>query len=166
MFSAKTKIDVEIQKELSKKLYTYSLIALIIGSVGLLVYLVLATIFDNPYFDILLIFSIPFGFGLVFILTIKKLIKNVQAINQVNTYVFEENYLNVTTTRNLEVVGTAKLYYKELFKSRETKNYIYMYVNKNSALPVKKENLSQDELIILRSFLGLELLPFKNKKTK
>jgi hypothetical protein len=163
MFTTKTKIDVEVQKELSKKIYKNSLIALIVGAVGLAVYIVLGTIFENYWLDLLLVFAIPFGFGLVFIITIKKLMKKVEDINQINEYVFEEVFVNVSTIRNGESVGTAKIYYKDLVKSKETQNYIYMYINKSAALPVKKENLTQDELIVLRSLLKLELLPEKFK---
>ena len=159
MFTVKTKIDIAVQKALSRRLYRNSLIAMIVGAIGLLVYLVVATIFENPYLDILLVFAIPFGFGLVYVITINKLMKNVELINQTNEYTFEESFFTVTTTRNAEVTGSAKIYYKELYKNREEKDYIFMYINKTSAIAVQKSNMTNDELIILRSLLDLELMP-------
>lgn len=158
MFTAKTDINKEIQKELSRPLYIMSIVTLVIGIVGMVAYVVLGTIFDNPEIEYMLAFSFPFAFGFVLLITINKLCKNADKIPQYNQYTFEEEYFMVTTYRRGENVGTVKLYYKDLAKSRESKNYIFMYLNKYSAVAVAKDQLSCDELILLRSFLGLKLV--------
>lgn len=158
MFTAKTDINKEIQKELSRPLYIVSIVALVIGIVGMVAYIVLGTIFDNPEIEYMLVFSFPFAFGLVLLITINKLCKNADKIPQYNQYTFEEEYFMATTYRCGENVGTVKLYYKDLAKSRESKNYIFMYLNKYSAVAVAKDQLNSDELILLRSFLGLKLV--------
>lgn len=159
MFTTKTKIDIEVQRELSKKSYNIAFVAMIIGAIGLLAYIIVGTIYELPILDIMLIFAIPFAFGLVYMIAIKKLLKKVEEIDSVNEYTFNETFFEVNTIRNGESVGSAKIYYKELYKSKETINFVFMYLNKTAAIAVAKKNLTSDELIILRSLLNLELMP-------
>ena len=165
MFKTATVINSEVQKEISKKAYIIWLTALIVGIIGLVAYIVLGTIFpDVSELDLLLFFSMPFGFGLVFVLTIKKQIKSVQTLNQVNTYEFFEDHVVVSTVRNMEVVGSVKIYYKDLTKSKETEKYFLLYLNNVSVLPIKKDGLKTEEQVLVRSFLNLKQVKVEIKK--
>lgn len=165
MFKTATVINSEVQKEISKKAYIIWLTALIVGIIGLVAYIVLGTIFPNvSELDLLLFFSMPFGFGLVFVLTIKKQIKSVQTLNQVNTYEFFEDHVVVSTVRNMEVVGSVKVYYKDLTKSKETEKYFLLYLNNVSVLPIKKDGLKTEEQVLVRSFLNLKQVKVEIKK--
>ncbi len=165
MFKTATVINSEVQKEISKKAYIIWLTALIVGVIGLVAYIVLGTIFpDVSELDLLLFFSMPFGFGLVFVLTIKKQIKSVQTLNQVNTYEFFEDHVVVSTVRNMEVVGSVKIYYKDLTKSKETEKYFLLYLNNVSVLPIKKDGLKKEEQVLVRAFLNLKQLKVEIKK--
>lgn len=165
MFKTATVINSEVQKEISKKAYIIWLTALIVGVIGLVAYIVLGTIFpDVSELDLLLFFSMPFGFGLVFVLTIKKQIKSVQTLNQVNTYEFFEDHVVVSTVRNMEVVGSVKVYYKDLTKSKETEKYFLLYLNNVSVLPIKKDGLKIEEQVLVRSFLNLKQVKVEIKK--
>ena len=165
MFKTATVINSEVQKEISKKAYIIWLTALIVGIIGLVAYIVLGTIFPNvTELDLLLFFSMPFGFGLVFVLTIKKQIKSVQTLNQVNTYEFFEDHVVVSTVRNMEVVGSVKVYYKDLTKSKETEKYFLLYLNNVSVLPIKKDGLKPEEQVLDRAFLNLQQVKVEIKK--
>ena len=165
MFKPAPVINSEVQKEISKKAYIIWLTALIVGVIGLVAYIVLGTIFpDVSELDLLLFFSMPFGFGLVFVLTIKKQIKSVQTLNQVNTYEFFEDHVVVSTVRNMEVVGSVKIYYKDLTKSKETEKYFLLYLNNVSVLPIKKDGLKTEEQVLVRSFLNLKQVKVEIKK--
>lgn len=165
MFKTATVINSEVQKEISKKAYIIWLTALIVGVIGLVAYIVLGTIFpDVSELDLLLFFSMPFGFGLVFVLTIKKQIKSVQTLNQVNTYEFFEDHVVVSTVRNMEVVGSVKIYYKDLTKSKETEKYFLLYLNNVSVLPIKKDGLKPEEQVLVRAFLNLQQVKVEIKK--
>lgn len=165
MFKTATVINSEVQKEISKKAYIIWLTALIVGVIGLVAYIVLGTIFPNvTELDLLLFFSMPFGFGLVFVLTIKKQIKSVETLNQVNTYEFFEDHVVVSTVRNMEVVGSVKVYYKDLTKSKETEKYFLLYLNNVSVLPIKKDGLKTEEQVLIRSFLNLKQVKVEIKK--
>ena len=165
MFKTATVINSEVQKEISKKAYIIWLTALIVGIIGLVAYIVLGIIFPNvAELDLLLFFSMPFGFGLVFVLTIKKQIKSVQTLNQVNTYEFFEDHVVVSTVRNMEVVGSVKVYYKDLTKSKETEKYFLLYLNNVSVLPIKKDGLKKEEQVLVRAFLNLQQVKVEIKK--
>lgn len=165
MFKTATVINSEVQKEILKKAYIIWLTALIVGIIGLVAYIVLGIIFPNvSELDLLLFFSMPFGFGLVFVLTIKKQIKSVQTLNQVNTYEFFEDHVVVSTVRNMEVVGSVKIYYKDLTKSKETEKYFLLYLNNVSVLPIKKDGLKPEEQVLVRAFLNLKQLKVEIKK--
>lgn len=165
MFKTATVINSEVQKEISKKAYIIWLTALIVGVIGLVAYIVLGTIFpDVSELDLLLFFSMPFGFGLVFVLTIKKQIKSVEKLNQVNTYEFFEDHVVVSTVRNMEVVGSVKIYYKDLTKSKETEKYFLLYLNNVSVLPIKKDGLKKEEQVLVRAFLNLQQVKVEIKK--
>lgn len=165
MFKTATVINSEVQKEISKKAYIIWLTALIVGIIGLVAYIVLGIIFPNvSELDLLLFFSMPFGFGLVFVLTIKKQIKSVQTLNQVNTYEFFEDHVVVSTVRNMEVVGSVKIYYKDLTKSKETEKYFLLYLNNVSVLPIKKDGLKKEEQVLVRAFLNLQQVKVEIKK--
>ena len=75
MVKVKTAVYKKSQKELSKNTRMAYLISMIVGIVGLVAYVVLGTFIENPYLDVMLIFAVPFGFGLVFYITINKNIK-------------------------------------------------------------------------------------------
>lgn len=165
MFKTATVINSEVQKEISKKAYIIWLTALIVGVIGLVAYIVLGTIFpDVSELDLLLFFSMPFGFGLVFVLTIKKQIKSVEKLNQINTYEFFEDHVVVSTVRNMEVVGSVKVYYKDLTKSKETEKYFLLYLNNVSVLPIKKDGLKPEEQVLVRAFLNLQQVKVEIKK--
>lgn len=165
MFKTATVINSEVQKEISKKAYIIWLTALIVGVIGLVAYIVLGTIFpDVSELDLLLFFSMPFGFGLVFVLTIKKQIKSVEKLNQVNTYEFFEDHVVVSTVRNMEVVGSVKVYYKDLTKSKETEKYFLLYLNNVLVLPIKKDGLKPEEQVLVRAFLNLQQVKVEIKK--
>ena len=67
MFKCSVKIDESLQKEVNEKMWITSLIATIVGAIGLGAYIVLATFFDNFLLDILLwVMAFIFGFGVVF----------------------------------------------------------------------------------------------------
>ena len=76
MVNVKTEIDKTAQKALSKNVIIFCIASIVVGSVGLLTFIVLYAFFENTYLDLLLLFSIPFALGLVYLIMINKNIKN------------------------------------------------------------------------------------------
>lgn len=131
------------------------LISMIVGIVGLVAYVVLGTFIENPYLDVMLIFAVPFGFGLVFYITINKNIKKMTENNFVNEYEFDGDVINVATTKNGEVVGTQKVKIADIYKIKITDEYIFIYINKVNAFIVDKKALSDDELSEIKKILKI-----------
>lgn len=156
----RTKITKQTQNELTKTAQITYLIMTIIGAIGLFAYIVLGTI-TNANVEFMLAFSVPFAFGLVFYITIKKQIKNIPSSINVNVYDIFEDHLTIKSITNGEEVGNNKVYYKDIIKRKETKNYIFLYPNKVNAFPIAKEELSDAELTELRAILKM---PQKKQK--
>ena len=69
--------------------------------------------------------------------------------------------MNVTCEKNGEIFGTQKVYYKDIYKVREVKDYIFIYINATSAYIIKKSNTTDEEIAIIKCLLKLDE---KNKK--
>lgn len=89
MIKIQTDIDEKSQKSLSKTAQIINIILIVVGIIGLLLYVVLSTIFENSYLDILLVFAIPFGIGIVYYILINKNIKKMAENKFTNAYTFE-----------------------------------------------------------------------------
>lgn len=157
MIRIKTDINEKAQKSLSKDTINFCIVALVIGSIGLLAYIILATIFENNYLDILLLFSIPFGVGLVYIIFINKNIKAMAESKITNEYEFEENYFNVISSKNGEEFGRQKVYYKDIYKVKEKEEYIFIYINKINAYIIDTTNSNEEDLKIIKNLLNLKI---------
>lgn len=166
MITVRTKLNEEMQKELTRPALIIYLVMMIVGAVGLLAYIILGTIFTNANLEFLLAFSIPFGVGLVFYLTIKKQLRQIVDCTKVNVYELHEDYMNIKTINNGEDVGTSKVYYKEIIKRKESKNYIFLYPNNFNAYPIAKTELKEDELKEVRKLLNIQEKKSKEPKTQ
>lgn len=163
MITVRTKLNEEMQKELTRPALITYFIMMIIGIVGLLAYIIIG-VATNANVEFLLAFSIPFGMGLVFYLTIKKQLRQVVNSTKVNVYELNEDYMNIKTINNGEDVGTTKFYYKEIVKRKESKNYFFLYPNNVNAFPIAKSELSEDELKEVRKLLNIQEKKAKNDK--
>ena len=156
MVNVKTEIDKTAQKALSKNVIIFCIASIVVGSVGLLTFIVLYAFFESAYLDLLLLFSIPFALGLVYLIMINKNIKNMAESKITNEYNFNEDSLNVTCEKNGEIFGTQKVYYKDIYKVREVKDYIFIYINATSAYIIKKSNATDEEIAIIKRLLKID----------
>lgn len=148
MIETNTKLDLKMQKALNLKLFIASIVLLIIGIVGLLGYLILSIGFrmDTIWLDILLwVFSISFGYGLIWMLSVIRTNSAVADEQKENNYMFFEDYVLITTYFKGENIGSIKLYYKEIKKIKQTNDYIFLYRSFRIVYPVSKQNLNQQD---------------------
>lgn len=142
MFTSKIKFTKDMQKELLKTQMVWCLIFCIIGAMGLVVYIFVGDFLKYELAEtILLISAFVFACGLIFYLIFKRTIKQIGKLNVTNAYEFYEDYFKVESTKNDEVIGTSKIYYKDLAKYKKTKNYIFLYQSSKSAFPVELNDL-------------------------
>lgn len=156
MIECNTFVDANAHKEITKNACLAALIQLIAGVTGLVTYIVLGTLFDEPWTIVFLIFSLPFASGLVSYICIKKSRKSLPNTVIENKYRFEDDFFSVATLRGNEVTGTSKIYYRDLIKVKEKETYIFMFINKLSFLPISKNALTREELLRLRKLLHLK----------
>ena len=154
MFKCSVKIDENLQKEINRKMWIYSLILTIIGLVGLCVYVVLSVKYDNAWTETLLwVMAFSFGFGISFIVSIKKTNKKVSMNNYTDNLEINEEYIFATTTKNEDVISTIKIYYKDLIKIKETERFLVLYVTKINALIIPKNSFNPEEISTIKLWI-------------
>ena len=166
MMVVKTKLNEKMQKELVRPALIIYLIMMIIGIIGLAAYVIIKIFVENANVEYLLIFSIPFVFGLVVYLAVKKQLKKIKNNTRLNIYEFNEDFMNIKTMDNGEDVGTAKIYYKDIVKKRESKNYFFLFINNVNALPIAKCELTEDDIKEIRKLLNIQEKSSKTRKNK
>ena len=149
------KIDEKLQKELNEKTWLNGLIFTIIGAIGLGLYIIIGTFIENIILEIFLwVFAFLLAYG-VFILILVKM-TNKKSVNNNLTDEIElfEEYLIESTRKNDEVISTNKIYYKDLLKIRETENFLFLYPNKVSAVPISKKEFTSEEFSTIKLWVN------------
>ncbi|MDE6597120.1 MAG: YcxB family protein [Clostridia bacterium] len=150
-----TKIDENMQKELSHKSFIFALVSTVLGAVGVAAYLVLELIsfftdLKGDFFAILFVFAVFLGCGLALLILLKKAASLARNSHKVHIYEFFSGYFTISELFNGEPVATVKVYNNQIVRAKETKNYFFFYVNSSAAYPVAKLQLSPAELNTLR----------------
>ena len=141
----KTKLDEKMQREFMKKFFITGLLIAIVGSLCLITYFIVS-LFVNDVDKIYLYCPVSLlTLGVVFIILYSMNIKNISKLNKENAYTFNQEFMEIKTIYHNEVEGTAKLYYSDAYKIKETKNYIFIYLNFQQAYPVLKSNVPNIE---------------------
>ena len=149
-------LNKKVQIELSKQPKINSIIAIIVGAIGLLLYIVLSAFFESMLLNFMLLFAIPFSVGLTCLITINKTIEKFKNVDVLNKYVFESDFVTITSFKNNEQVGMSKVYYSQILKIKQTETFIFIYPSKTSAYPVVKQALSETELATLKNLLKIK----------
>lgn len=162
MIEVKTELNRDVQKELAKTHTIVTWCMLIVGAIGSLIYIFSDFIFGvTQWTEYLIVFVLPLGLGIGLLIFIKRNLKAVDQVNNVNCYSFDLERVTIVTLRNNENVGEVKVYYKDLVKTKETEKYFFLYINAVSAFPVLKANLTVLEQSEIRMLLNI-----KNKQLK
>jgi len=147
-------VTEQVQKELNARAQLANLILLILGSIGLLAYIVIGVIHEYAWLDYLLwVSAIFFGFGLVFYITIKKINKKNPNLNSTVEYELNEDHFVETIFKNNEQIGNNKFYYKNIMKIRDMKSYIFIYVSASAACAIPKSELTTEEITTLKTWI-------------
>lgn len=151
-----TKMDEEMQKELSRKPFILSLVLLCVSAVAFACFFVLFVISDdNDAVVFMIVFGIMLGAGIGMLIVLKNAQKAAKNSGKVNEYEFFSGYFTISATMNGETVATVKIYDNQVTKSRESKNYFFFYVNTMAAYPVDKRNLTEREINTIRNVFKL-----------
>ena len=148
-------INEKVQVELNSTIKRNSIISLVIGCIAIALYVILSVFIEDSFWltYMLWIGAILFAFGLIYLLTVNKLKKQVAKDNSICNYEFEEEYMNVETIKNGEAISNVKFYYKDIVKVKETESYWFLYPNKTAAYPIEKTKLTPEELSTLKMWV-------------
>lgn len=153
----RTKIDGKMQKELLRGLIIFAWITFSLGLAGLVTYIVVFVGLDlKDNYPILISCSIVFAVGLMYVVTCGKLVKNAQAANKTNIYTISEEYMQIESEYHGEIQETAKLFYSDIVKIKETKNYIFVYPDTTRAYPIEKKNVPDIDTLRRLLFSGIK----------
>lgn len=159
---ATTALDDKMQKEMSQTSHRIALSFLIIGAAGVFLFAVFQIVSffidfdDEGYFFILIFFALFLAMGFYLQFVLGKTEENVRAANKVSCCEFFKDYFLVTETVDGKTVSNTKVYNDRIIKVKQTKNYLFLYIDKASAYPIARSELSQTELNTLRAAFGLE----------
>ena len=156
MIEITTVLTKDIHKSMTKKIWIGSWVALIIGTIGLLFYLFSEFIWgEQKWTDFLMAFAVPFGFGLVYVITLAKAYKRPLNSQNVNIYQFEPDGFTVITFQGETNTGSMRVTYDQISKVKETPDYLFLFVNKFSAFAVKKTETSPADIETIKTYLGV-----------
>ncbi len=83
-------------------------------------------------------------------------VKNAEKLNLTNSYAFYSAYFTVNSDRAGETMGSSKHYYKELKRTKETKELFLIYLNARSVYPIEKGSLTEEDCAKLRLLLSIK----------
>lgn len=155
-----TEINEKMQKEFSRGTYKMGLAFTIIGAICAALFLALeiASIilkFEEGYITFLILAAVILCSGVSIMVAVNKAVATVRNTRKVFVYEFFKEYISANEYLNGENVTTAKVYYGQISKGRETKNYLFFFINGASAFPVDKSQLNEAELNTLRGIFRL-----------
>ncbi len=151
-----TAVNGELQKELTKTANVWSLVYIVLGAVVLVLGILLYVIGEDREDSVLAYFLLIAGVFLLFLGVIMLILRNRQVKETSKVVKVEENeffrdYLITKEYVDGEHLSTAKVYYSRLVMLRETKNYIFLYNTRVTALSVDKRTITPDEVAAVRS---------------
>lgn len=146
MITSRVEIDKQVIKEMSKRYFIFSLLLATIGIAGGVTFLLLYIFLNkNKLFMIPLIIFFAFGVvGVYYIISMFITNKRAFEAHAVLTVDIDETGVVIHPYKNDRKGGDVKVSYSDISHYKESKNYLFVYLNRRNSFPViKDENLPQ-----------------------
>ncbi len=146
-----TSLTQEVERENQKAMKTFGKIAFWIGILGCIAYIAVSVAFfeegEEPmWLEVCLwVFAVVFAVGLLAFLTAKKIVQKAAGNYFLNKYVFEDDFVTVTSYRGEEKLAEVKNYYSDFTKIRKTENYFFLCMGMKGAYPIQRSLLTEEE---------------------
>lgn len=137
----RTKYDGNMQKEMLSSFFTLAIIFCVLGGIGFVAYLIVDVILEVPGYSYLIITVFPLGIGIGFLFIRLNAVRNCDKINRENEYTFYADYFEIKTFYHGEEETSAKLFYSDIFKIKETKGYFFVVPDRLRMFPMQKSNV-------------------------
>lgn len=163
-------VDGALQARLMKKMKILGLLGVVLGPVLLLFYIVASTVFETlaeeqgfviaPWLHAVLQVALYGGaillvIGLVLFIGARSSVKNVKTAYHA-IYRFYEGYVVIETERQGEEISRLKLYYADLVKVKENKQFFFLNNTATTAFIVEKSRLTPEEIGTLKRILPIK----------
>lgn len=164
--SIKTKLQFTkaVQWQLSKKMYISSLVALIISLVGIAVLFVADIVLDifyersiaaDDYYSIMAILFLLFFVSLMLFIVARSGLKNAEKFSDsVNEYQFFAGHFIMDGYRAGVLLTRHKIFYNSIVRVKHTRDYLFLYNDRNLIIALSKTDLSQEELATILKYCG------------
>ena len=138
-----TIIDGNSSKEFVKGTFILDYVALGIGGLCILLYIIFGFAGHNNWLSGLQLILLSVGILLIVLAiallsTLNKAIKKGDEFKRTITYEFEVDYLIYEVSRNEEIIENGKLPYTDFTEYKETENYVYVGLKNNTWFAIKK----------------------------
>lgn len=134
-----TNIDSKMLKELNRRLLWMGIAYLIAGAVVFPIYIIFSSFWYYDFNKILLFMFCLFAVGgAIFVALYFVNIRYTRYKNRSVSCKFYLDYMEYSMLYHGEVEASRKLYYQDICKVRETKNYIFIYIDLANFVPVLK----------------------------
>ena len=149
-------------RQYNRLLQIISAICLALGSAGICVYLTfdILSVFNITYEPprwILIILAVPFAFGLIFTIGLRRAYRAARKggkAMKTECEFFADHFTFVRIADGEETVS-AKIYYAQITRRMESKDYIFASADRVNVITVDKNALSAGEVNAIRVALGL-----------
>lgn len=150
-----TEHTAQMNKELNKPTLIFGIVTAIVGGLILLTSTIIYVVQENASLPLswITIGTVLLICGIIATVSAKN-INNLNGVTRVEEAEFFEGYIINREYENGEHLVTAKVYYNRIIKYKETKNYIFLYNTRVTAIAVDKNKLAMQELNAVRSLLG------------
>lgn len=157
-----TVLSEKIQKRYLRTLFIVALICLVIGAVGVVAYIAVGVTMEMNFgetpawCEALLVFAVPFAFGLIFVLTVNSLIRQARKNSGViNEYEFFSDCLMAREIRGGEVCANVCINYNQIVKTKQVGEYFFFFYQvKTLSYPIDTTDLTEAELNTIKNLFG------------
>ncbi len=130
MIETKVRIDEKVQEDLNQKPKMISIIFMLVGTLGLIAYIILSVVLDPVplWVEFFLMFAAFLGIGVVQYFVVKQTNKNsMKDENQTElSIVFNDDHYIASSFKNGEEIGRQKVMYSDVTIVRETTDYFFI----------------------------------------
>lgn len=156
MIECFTPVDFQTKRAFNGKVRNIAVAFLAIGFVGIVAGIVVMSMVQQLWTAVFLVFLLPLAIGIYMMRKVYTAVNQVLDRHLVNQYLFDTDTFAVNVYENEQRIGQSIVNYSELIDVKEDKQFIYMFLNEYSAMPVLKSALSAQDLQQVRKWLGLK----------
>ncbi len=152
----RTAITAEVQKELNSKSLVIGVIYVVLGAVFAAVYAVLVAVnaIESSELHILLFGAVLLlALGIIILFSNRAVAASSEHLLKEIEAEFFQGYLISREYVCGELTAVSKVYYGRIVKTRESRNYLFIYSTAVTAIVVAKSDVTESELNIVRGLI-------------